>query len=79
MNELDLGLILKRKYNNPSVNKTPMIHVLAIKYGHIIKENQLSAKEILKYAGMSETYVTEIHKGMRLAKYVTLKANCSDL
>jgi 5-methylcytosine-specific restriction protein B len=56
-----------------------MIHVFGIKYGHIIKENQLSAKEILKYAGMSETYVTEIHKGMRLAKYVTLKANCSDL
>ena len=32
--------------------------------------SRLSIKEILLYAGMSDTYQTEVYKGIRLAGYV---------
>ena len=44
------------------------IHLFGIRYADDL--SRLSIKEILLHAGMSDTYQTEVSKGIRLAGYV---------
>jgi hypothetical protein len=56
-----------------------MIHLFGIRYADIIKQSKISATKIIESTKlkngkkMSETYPTEINKGVRLAKYVKEK------
>lgn len=50
-----------------------MIHLFGIKFSNEIRNNNYSIKEILKLAGMTESYQVEINKGINLAKYVDIK------
>ena len=73
MTEVELGKKLHNLYLNAAENgKVTMIHLFGIKYGKIIIENNYSFTEIAKQAGISETYGTEISKGVNLSKYVTI-------
>lgn len=74
MTQFELADELKRMYEKgiPVKEQTTMIHLFGIKYGNIIRDNKYDVKEILKYAEMPESYRTEIYKGSRLAKYVTV-------
>lgn len=74
MTATELGCKLKEMYETPSVNKTTMIHLFAIIYADEIQSRKIIPGEIIKAAGMPVSYVTEIYKGMRLAKYVELKS-----
>ena len=46
---------------------------VGIKYADEITECKYATKEIAKAADIPESYGTEISKGTKLAKYVTLK------
>ena len=50
--------------------QTTAIHYFAVKYAKQIED--ISPKDIVVRAGMSEAYKTEISKGRKLAKYVTI-------
>lgn len=50
-----------------------MIHLFGIKYAAEIKESGASMKGIAKAAGIRESYGTEISKGVKLAKFVSVK------
>lgn len=73
MTTLELATILKDMYQNASQDKTAMIHLFAIKYASEIRENEITPKEILLAAKMPASYFAEINKGIKLAKYVTVK------
>ncbi|WP_178988649.1 HTH-like domain-containing protein [Winogradskyella schleiferi] len=59
----------------PKGDKTAMIHLFGIMYAEEIKKSKFNKKEIAKAAKISETYFAEINKGVKLAKYVTIKKN----
>lgn len=50
-----------------------MIHLFGIKYGKEIKESGSTFKEVAKAAKINDSYATEISKGAKLAKFVTVK------
>lgn len=71
---LEFSSTLKDMYRNaPHGDQVAMIHLFGIKYAIEIKNAECSLKEILQSAGMNLSYATEISKGIKLAKYVTIK------
>lgn len=74
MTESELAKELKGMYEKgiSSKEQTTMIHLFGIKYADVIKKHKYKPKNILKSAGMPESYKVEINKGIKLAKYVTI-------
>lgn len=73
MDAAELGKILHDMYfNAPQGESTTMVHLFGVKYAAEIKSPANNAKKILSISGVPETYCAEIHKGVRLAKYVKL-------
>ena len=71
---MEFSSILKKMYEEAPIGEsTTMIHLFGIKYAKEIMEADFSVKDILFNAKMSTSYQTEVHKGVRLAKYVYLK------
>ncbi len=69
-----LGSKLSEMYSNaPKGDAVAMIHLFGIKYAVQIKESKYSKKEIIKQSGISESYLTELTKGVKLAQYVNPK------
>ena len=64
--------ILRQMYERakPYREQATAIHYFAVKYARQIED--ISPREIVVAAGMSESYKTEISKGVRLAQYVTI-------
>ena len=50
-----------------------MIHLFGIMYGAEMASNNVKPIDVIKAAGMPESYQTEISKGISLAKYVSVK------
>lgn len=75
MQTYELSCILKDMYEGASRDKTTMIHLFGIKYAKELQTNKIPLKELLRSAGMPDSYVTEINKGIRLSNYVEVKAN----
>lgn len=72
MTALELGDALAKMYRSGEGNgsKTTMIHLFGIRYASEIEEKSITALQIVKAAGISNSYVTEVYKGIRLAKFV---------
>ena len=67
----ELSTALQEMYETaPQGEKAAMIHLFGIRYAAEIKDSDFSINDIVKKAGLSSTYVTEINKGIRLAPYV---------
>ena len=65
---------MKRMYNGAhDGEKVVQIHLFGIKYAEDLAD--LDIKAVVKVAGLSEPYGTEVRKGMKLARYVTLKSS----
>ena len=63
----ELSEILKNNYNNAEDGgKVSAIHLLGIRYGGIIKQNNYSVSKIISDAGLSSTYETELSKGINI-------------
>ncbi|MBU5625894.1 hypothetical protein KQI82_02945 [Oscillibacter sp. MSJ-2] len=74
MTEGLLGLVLKELYQRaPRGLQVAGIHVFAIHYAEAIESGRLNKKEILRVAGLPESYQTELSKGVNLARYVCVK------
>lgn len=74
MTELTLGKVLKEMYRTaPRGRQVTSIHVFSIYYARTIEQERLQKKEILKNAGLPESYQTEVSKGINLADYVDVK------
>lgn len=74
MKLIELGNKLREMYENASYGESVlMIHVFGIKYAIEIRGNGFTPKEVIKSSGLNESYVTELNKGMKLAKYAVIK------
>ena len=74
MNVHELGAILNAMYHEaPKGETVAMIHLFGVKYADGIEAADGSCKDIAIAAKISESYGTEIAKGVRLAKYVIPK------
>ena len=74
MTKEELGLELNNLYTNAkNGEKVLMIHVFGVKYADEIKSSKYLVKDIIKSANINESYVTELNKGIKLAKYVKIK------
>ncbi|HAS6932174.1 TPA: hypothetical protein NGU14_004546 [Vibrio parahaemolyticus] len=70
----DLGTALEKMYRNAPANESvAMIHLFGIQYAEQIKDLNVSCKALAKAAGINESYGTEISKGIKLSKYVSVK------
>lgn len=70
----ELGETLSKMYNNAQKGESvAMIHLFGIKYANEIKASEYSKKDIINQSGISESYLTELTKGVKLADYVTSK------
>ena len=74
MNKNDLARKLNDMYFNSNEGETvAMIHLFGIKYSSEINAADVTFKELAKLAKIQPSYATEISKGAKLAKYVTVK------
>jgi hypothetical protein len=74
MTEHQLGMVLKDMYENAKDREGVLqTHLFGIKYANEIESNSFKISEIVRESGLNKSYVTEINKGINLAKYVTLK------
>lgn len=74
MNVNELGSILGTMYRDaPKGETVAMIHLFGVRYADEIVAAAGSFKDIAIAAKISESYGTEIAKGVRLAKYVVPK------
>lgn len=66
----ELGQQLKRMYERaPDGDKTAMILLFGVRYAPEIGHQ---ARAVVTAAGLKPSYDTEVRKGMRLSKYVTV-------
>lgn len=74
MGESELAVVLRGMYENAKRNEAVcQINLFGILYADEIKNNGYNLKTILKLSGISKGYLTEISKGIKLSKYVTVK------
>ena len=71
MTENELGKILKEMYDNASSGERLVkIHLFGVKYALVIHDNNYKAGNIIRASGLNPSYVAEVSKGIKLAKYV---------
>jgi hypothetical protein len=71
MDTTEAANILRAMYlGAPKGEKVTRIHLFGIKYASELESISLS--DLVAQAGISMTYVTEVNKGKKLAKYVTV-------
>lgn len=79
MTTKQLGSILKKMYYSPEAKKVTMILLFGVKYADDIlcaaqgSSQNVVVKEIIKHAGIPESYATEIKKAVALSVYVEVK------
>lgn len=67
----DLGGILRGMYNNAKESgQVAAIHMFGFKYGGIILDNAYSQKSIISLAGLNDSFVAELNKGINIFKSV---------
>ena len=71
--EQELGDILKSMYKAGNNNHSQVagIHLFGLKYGQNIRANKLSVKNIVSIAGLSDNYIVEINKGVKLSELIS--------
>lgn len=66
----ELGKILREMYDAAIGGKVSAIHMFGIKYGPIIKAKNYSTAEIIRAAGIGESYNVEVSKGISIYKVI---------
>jgi hypothetical protein len=67
----ELGTLLLKRYNvAPKKEKVTSVHLFGIEYPDEIL--RVGIREVIEESGIPSTYRTELSKGVKLAKYVTL-------
>jgi hypothetical protein len=60
-------------HNAPNGESVAMIHLFGIMFAEDIQSNNLAVREIIKHSVLSDSYATELSKGIKLARYVKPK------
>ena len=68
-------VVKKLKESINSYDKVVGIHLFGIEYGPCIRKNKYNINDIVRAAGISDSYFVEINKGIKLSKYVYPKDN----
>ncbi len=68
-----LGEKLAEMYARKGENQSTMIHLFGVLYAGEIEASKASAGEVVRAAGLPESYKTEVRKGMNLSKFVRLR------
>lgn len=71
--EQELGDTLRNMYKagNNNHSQVASIHLFGLKYGQNIRANKLSVKNIVSRAGLSDNYIVEINKGVKLSELIS--------
>ncbi|VVH65903.1 FIG00710469: hypothetical protein [uncultured Gammaproteobacteria bacterium] len=73
MSERKLGSILKKMYNSAlQGEKVTQIYLFAISYAKEIQRNNYRIAEIIRFSAISQSFQTEVSKGVKLAQYVEI-------
>lgn len=76
MSERKLGSILKKMYNSAlQGEKVTQIYLFAISYAKEIQRNNYRIAEIIRFSAISQSFQTEVSKGVKLAQYVEILGN----
>ncbi len=76
----ELGGILKSKYDDALQDeKVTQIYLFSIIYAEEIRQNHYRISEIVKHSTISQSFKTEVSKGIKLAKYVEIRDNNGSL
>lgn len=76
MAEYELGMALRKAYNNAKRNEIAMsVHLFGIEHGEEILANHYNIQEIARISGIGQSYGVEVSKGVKLSRFVELKKN----
>lgn len=71
MTTAELGETLGRMYREAAKGESVvMIHLFGVRHAEDIRECEGSIRDIVLAAGISESYVVEVNKGVNLARFV---------
>lgn len=74
MEPQELAGILSHWYRHaPEGDSTTMIRLFGIVYVDEMGKGRASVSEVVRLSGIPERYNTEVYKGRRLARYVTVR------
>ena len=69
----ELGSILKEMYDNAlDGEKVTMIYLFAVSHAKEIQKNKYRVSEIVRHSTISQNYMIEVSKGIKLAKYIEI-------
>lgn len=67
----ELASILRKMYNNAKGSgQVAAIHMFGFKYGDVILSNSFSQKSLIALAGINDSYVAELNKGINIFKSI---------
>ena len=66
----DLGNLLRKMYDAAIGGKVSAIHMFGLKYAPVINANNYSTAEIIRIAGISDSYNVEVSKGIGIYKVI---------
>ena len=69
---------LKTMYNGTNNEKAAMVHLFGIIYADEMLEAGISAAEMIRAAGLTTGYNSELCKGIKLSGYVKLRDEYKD-
>ena len=76
----ELSEQLKRMYENARRNEAScQVHLFAILFAGEIDKQKYRPRDIVRLAGISDGYVPELSKGIKLASYVDVKPEYQEL
>lgn len=78
MTVVELGNKLREMSETKNAKRTTMIHLFGVLYADEMRIAGISPAAVLKAAGIQQSYVAEINKGINLAKYLELKPEYKD-
>ncbi|MDE0048198.1 MAG: hypothetical protein OXO52_00310 [Rhodospirillales bacterium] len=78
MTSAELADTLSRMHHRAADgDKAVMVHLFGIRYADEIRHCGASVAEIVRLSALSHTtYATEVSKGVKLARYVSLRSDC---
>lgn len=65
---------LKHVNDNKGKDKIVSIHLFGIKYGSLIKENNIKVSNLIKEASLDDSLKVELSKGIKLSQYVKINS-----
>ncbi len=73
MTVVELANILLSMYETKGVNKSTMVHLFGIIFADEMINADIKPIDVIRSAGIQDSYQTELNKGINLSEYVDVK------